>query len=202
MKAIRRNFRKDRPIYLACESKDSYRTELKFVYFHGGNAYATNSRIAVRIPLSELILDEGHYGEDLAQEICTSLNGYAILGSVLKKIYSYTYISVDAEAHAICVQDDGMEIKFVARPFTTKKEGWKNGCVMMPDIEPLLSKRTDERQPVDRIGLRASELSTLTAAMGCSTNVKLEFNTERGTIFVLPNNSLYNAIGIMAPLLV
>lgn len=193
METIINNFSKRHQIWRACV-KDEVRPALGYIYFEDGFAYASDSHVLVRIPLSFLSFFEP---EDTAK-----LNGHGIYGPAYKLATTLGILQIQEckiespkgeEEDGVCLVGymEDCEVRITLTNPSQQKH---------PNFEPLF-KVEGERTPVKRIGLSQKKLGELTAALGTS-DVKMEFIDNKRQIFVSPVNEVEASItGIIMPIM-
>lgn len=203
----RKYFKRNYKLWAACSSPDDdlqpSMRENEFVYFQDGYALASNTHIAVKVPLSQCT--SGFESEDLRK-----LSGFRIHCSLLKIVATMKDIAIkEAEVEAqeepeiVSGVEAGMESVVVL-----------SGSVLNNDISITLHahgedkhssrimevfKMDGERQPISSIGIRVELLRDLAAAMGSNT-VKMRFTQLNRKVYIEDVGVASNAsIGVIMP---
>lgn len=180
------NFSKRHQIWRAC-STDDMRPLMEYIYFEGDCAYASDSHVLVRVPLSVLSFFD--------PEDAKKLNGHGIYGPAYKFITTLGMLQIQecmiqapkGMEEGICLVGymDDCEVRVTLTNPSQKKS---------PNMAALF-KVEGERTPIKRIGLSQKKLGELTAALGTS-DVKMEFIDNRSRIFVSPINEVEAGAGV------
>lgn len=178
------NFVKEYKLFNACSIDDRFRNAMMMVHFINGYAYASDSHILVRVPLSSCTsFIEG-------EEEWKRLNGFSIHWRVLKTIYGYNNIRVERDDDAgtchIVTDIEGHAVSFKLQ--------------RTEDVHPLkfeeVLARNEAIEPVKRIGINPHLLLKLAEAINLK-NVGLYFRGERNAIRI--ENKLDGSVAIIMP---
>lgn len=162
-----KNFTKSIKIWESC-GNDKMRPALSYVQFRDGYALASDSHIAVRIPLE--------YLADVSEEEVAKLNGKEISGKMFAELAKIGIITVEDDA--IVRTADGDDTRYYFR-----KQG-EGGNV--PDIQGLFNKEANkEAIPAGDVMLNPANLKRLSSAMGISgkAGIRMRFSGVGKAIF-------------------
>lgn len=162
-----KNFTKAIKIWEAC-SNDKMRPALSYIQFRDGYALASDSHIAVRIPLE--------YLADVSEEEVAKLNGKEISGKVFAELAKIGMIKVEDDA-VVCAKF-GSDTRYYLR-----KQGEDGN---MPDINGLFDREANkEAIPAGDVMLNPANLKRLSSAMGISgkAGIRMRFGGVGKAIF-------------------
>lgn len=179
------NFCKRFRIYNACVDLEP-RPLMGYVHFLNGFAYASNSYIAVKIPLAEIAGELPDYEH---------LDGKGIHFSAYKKILQHDMAKVVVDGIE-CISDEGN----VLYKFPTQYDSSFAERIEKLFADAIKQEKCDD---VSTICLDVSQLSKLSSAIGCeSSQLVLESRVVNKVIIVTPNLRDGNAIGLIAPVMI
>lgn len=185
MEQENRRFRKEFQIWKACEKKGANRTQLEYVCFDNGYAYASDGHILAKVNVKTLAL--------LNDEDYEKLNGYCIHADALRVLTKYENIDVVSDG-------DNLSIVCHIRENTLTFGLTPKKSVNPPDFEAVL-KAEGEHEPIEKIGIEKAYLNDLTDAIGLK-RVKMDFYSESSKIIVTPINDDYLDVkGLIMPIM-
>lgn len=178
-------FSKDYKIWKACDTNNGLQPCLEYIIFDHGYAYATNSRILVKVNLQTLT--------GLELEETSKLNGFCIHKDAYKIIVGHDIEEItDDETPSIVCRIKANTFSFQLYP---------NKKIKPPKYEEIL-KAEGEHYPIEKIGINGKLLNNLTEAIGQS-RVKMDFFTESSKIIVTPIDADYLDVkGLIMPVVV
>ena len=197
MSEDRHNFLREYKIYEAAAKEDHLRPEMERVHFLGGNAYATDAHILVRVPLSACTAFE--------PEEAAKLNGFCIHRKLMKMIYGFERVTVERtmtteDAYGNLLEEAQI-IVYITAVFQGEQIRFRLERSSLPFVEQfeklLLSDAA--RTPLSRIGINTSLLSKVSAALNMEL-VSMDFTTESGKIYITSTNSMMTgSLAIIMP---
>lgn len=173
-------------LWKACSSRDDARTELEYVYFENGYAYASNAHILAKINLKTLTTFD--------DEEISCLNGYCIHANALKLLAHYDNISIG------WADDDTLTLVCEIRKNKLTLNLTKKEEINAPDFESVL-KTEGEKEPIEKIGIEKTYIGDLTDAIGAK-RVKFDFYGSCSKIIVTPIDDLFDVKGLIMPIMV
>lgn len=176
-------------IHAACDTGDDVNQCYGYVYFRDGYAYASNGRILVRTPLSELlqlVVEQGNGDPEY-------LNGFCVHARTLKRIMGHDEIQL-TPGGIIIAKDKNTTVTY-----QLPLEGME-GAPKGPSFENILTP-PEQRHPIKNIGLNARYLATLAEAMGVRDNIRMRFTTANRVIFIDPTDETNHSIGVIMPII-
>ena len=186
MKKTRFNFRKDYKLYDAC-ADDTLRPAMGMVHFMNDKAYASDSHIAVRVPLEACTTG-------LDQEQLQRLNGFSVYWKVLKKIYGYDHIWIDRDDEAgtcsICTELEGHEIRIDLKPQSE---------LNVPNFDKIFNERK-ELEGVAKLGISPKMLARLGQSINVSSRVTMNIAGQRNAIYI--KDIMSGAEAVIMPIMV
>lgn len=175
---MRKNFSKSVKLF-DIAAQDCLRPALQCIHFENGYAYATDAHMLIRAKLEDVTNFEP---EELA-----ILEGKCISADSLKRIYSHQEVEVTNDGFVAKDSTTGCKVTYT---FTDPKVIDK-----FPDCEKVLHDAMQSPlHPKDVIGISYSMLDTLTNAMGCKGNAKIEFRGDKGYQAIVTSLDLFNSI--------
>lgn len=178
------NFSKDYKLYSACSCDDGLRPAMEMVHFIDGYAYASDSHILIKVPLSSCLalVDEDER---------KMLDGYSIHGKVLKLIYGFDTIHIERDDETgdcrILTKMEGHEISFKLQ---------RTEEVHPPKFESVLANNNCA-EAVEKIGINPKLLLRAAEAINIHLNAGLVFRGERNAFRI--ENKLDGGIAIIMP---
>lgn len=172
----RRNFSKSVILY-DIVANDELRPAMQCVYFLGGYAYATDAHMLIKAKIEDIC--------NFDLEEIAILDGRMVAGESLKRIYSHKEIQVTNDGF-VATDNTGSKITYTFADEEVVGE--------FPNCEKVLADAMNSPlHPKDIIGINYGMLDTLTNAMGCKDNAKLEIRNNGHTI-VVTSLDLFNSI--------
>lgn len=177
---MRKNFSKSVKLF-DIAGQDGLRPAMQCIKFEGGCAYATDGHMLIKATLQDITAFEP---EELA-----ILEGKCISADSLKRIYQHDVVEVKWDGIVAEDKTLGCKVTYTwANEETTKN---------FPNCEKLLKDTLAiPLTKKDTIGVSYNLLETLTAAMGCKENAKVEFRGKY-TAVVTPISLFNSMIGIL-----
>lgn len=200
MSEDRYNFLSGYKLYEAAAEKDLLRPEMERIHFLGGFAYATDSHILVRVPLSMCTSFE--------PEEAAELNGFCIHRKLLKMIYGFDRVKIERtmtteDAYGNLLED-AQVIVYITVVFQGEQIRFRLERSNLPFVQQFekILQSEGERRPLSRIGLNTRLLSKISAAMKMEL-VSMDFTTESNKIYITSTNSMNGgAMAIIMPVMV
>lgn len=175
---MRKNFSKAIKLY-DIAAQDCLRPAMQCIHFENGYAYATDGHMLIRAKLEDITNFEP---EELA-----IIEGKCISADSLKRIYAHPVVEITNDGFVAKDDTTGCKITYT---FTDPKVIDK-----FPDCEKVLQEAANSPlHPKDVIGISYNLLDTLTNAMGCKGNTKIEFRGEKGYTALVTSLDLFNSI--------
>lgn len=165
---MRKNFNKSIKLYDVAGG-DINRPAMQCILFQNGYAYATEAHMMIKARLEDIT--------NFAPEEIAILEGKMISADSLKRIYSHQTVEVTNDGIIAKDTETGCKITYTyADPETVGK---------FPNCEKVLADAMESPlHAKDVIGINYGMLDTLTNAMGCKDNAKLEIRNNGNTIVV------------------
>lgn len=195
----RHNFLKEFKLYEATAKEDHLRPEMERVHFLGGNAYATDAHVLVRVPLSVCAAFE--------PEEAAALNGFCIHRKLLKMIYGFDRVKVERtmtteDAYGNMLEEAQVvvyiTVVFQAEQIRFRLE--RSSLPFVEQFEKLLQSETT-RNPLSRIGINTSLLAKVSAALNMEL-VSMDFTTASGKIYITSTTSISDgSVAIIMPVM-
>ena len=189
-----RNFEKKYKLWNACAQHDDIHPVMEYIYFEDGNAYASDSHILVRVPLTHLSCLEKEENE--------LLNGHGIHATAYKFLVGLGPLTIEkteittpkGKEEGVCLVgfmgDNRISIA-LTNPSQQKHPNF--GAIFERDAKKI---------PISKIGISNEKLSRLTNAIG-TTEIKMGFTEESKKIFVQPMNEIEDGVeGVVMPLMI
>lgn len=177
---IRRNFSKQVKLYDITAS-DNLRPAMQCVCFKDGYAYATEAHMLIKAKIEDIC--------NFDPEEIAILEGKMVSGASLKRIYSHNEIQVTNDGF-IAKDETGSKITYT---FADKEVVGE-----FPNCEKVLAVAMNSPlHPKDIIGINYGMLDTLTNAMGCKDNAKLEIRNNGNTIVVTSLDLFSTVTGLL-----
>ena len=181
MKKERTNFKKEYKLFSAAAKQDVFRPALECVYFYNNCAYASDSRVLVRVPLS--------YCTNFDQEEYVKLNGFNVHHKILKMIYGFdkvtierTLVAEDAYGNLLDEAETAVFIKAVENGNEVRFRLSRSSKADADKFEKVITSK-EEVKPTTKIGISAGNLSKIGAAMNLD-RVQMDFTTVGTKIYV------------------
>ena len=184
-KVERKNFLKEYKLFAACAKADSFRDNMERVYFHHGNAYATNGHILVCVPLT--------YCSAFEPEQIEALNGFCVHQKILKLIYGFDVVTVERTMTTEDAYDNLLEaaepvvyIKAVFQGEQVRFRLERSDKDFVANFDTLMATETGYK-PLNQIGLNAANLAKISAALNMD-QINMAFTTADKKIFISSTN--------------
>lgn len=191
------NFNRNYKLFSACAKHEEgvFSADYEYVYFLNGCAYASDRHILVRVPLDECTSFE--------EEDWQKLENTRIHSSLLRVLYGFSDVEIKEDTKTVGM--DSYETLGLKRTVILSASKPDNEIQIVleeinthPDFAKVL-ELSEDRQPINALGIRAKLLNTLTEAMG-AVAIKLRFTQANGKVFVNDFTEDSRAIGIIMPL--
>lgn len=158
MKQEVRNFNKKYPLWKACGFHDDFRTEMHYISFANGYAYATDSYILVRARLTDI--------SNFDEQDLSLLDGKFIHGKLFKEILNCKG-NVTITADAIIVERNESKISYLLVT-----------GIKFPECEKAMagSEITEDKK---EFGIKAKLLNTLSDVMGADFGVGMLWKSNQ-----------------------
>ena len=178
METERKNFNKNAQMHLACV-KDDLRPAYAFVHFKNGFAYASDSMILVRNPISEI--------STFDEQEAAALDGKSLHMDFYKDMLKYD---------EVLISEDGLEChKGDEKAFFYFTE------TKMPDFEKVLQDALHSPAVnIGEIGFNIALLQRLSKAMGGRNETKMTFKGAGKPIIIEPCDDASTSIGLLMPI--
>lgn len=191
------SFNNNFKLWKACNrpGEDSVRSELEYVFFENGYAYASNAHILARVPLNLLT--------NMDDDSLALLNGHGIHGPLMKYLADLGPLSVEKDL----ISNEKGEVTEKVHINTLHGENEVKVTLTNPEQvkAPKFAKLFDvsgERVPISKIGISQKLLDRLTSALG-TTDIKMGFISESRQIFVSPLHlAEEGAEGVIMPMMI
>lgn len=181
MATERHNFLKEYKLFKAAAKEKPSHENLERVFFWGGNAYATDGHIMVKVPLT--------YCTSFDEDEIKALDGFCIHHKLLKMLYGFDVVTIERtltaeDAYGSLLDDaeivvyikvvyQGQQIRF--RLEYSDKEFVKN-------FETLLATEAGH-SPLKQIGISPSRLKQIAEAINMD-RINMTFTTAKDRIFI------------------
>lgn len=180
MKKETKNFNKNAKMHLAC-AKDELRPTFALIHFIKGFAYASESHILVKNPISEI----SNFNE---QEI-SALDGKSIHMNLYKEMLKYD---------DVLISEDGFE----CTKGDEKAFFYFNEIDKVPSFDTVINNAIQSKNSsITDININVELLKDMTNAMGITGGVTMIFKEESKSIIVKPLDEMRNSIGIIMPII-
>lgn len=193
----RHNFLKEYKLFEAARKGDEIRPELERIHFLGGNAYATDAHVLVRVPLGMCTTFE--------PEEAAKLSGYCIHRDLLKMIYKFERVSIEktltAEDAYGNLLEKAQDVVYISIVFQGEQIRFRLERSSLPFVEQFekLLQSDAPREPLSRIGINTSALAKVSSALNLEI-VSMDFTTESNKIYITSTTSLKSgAMAIIMP---
>lgn len=178
------NFRSEYQLWKVCAKPSEKRTNLEYVCFKDGNAYASNAHVLARVDLIVLA--------NLPLEQLNLLDGYCIHNKAYKLLLKRDSVSVEKEGDSVIIKSAIGRNELSMRLCKIEE-------VNAPNFEAVM-REEGESVRIGKIGLNRSFLGDLTSALGIS-DIRLDFFSESKKILVRPISETRTGIkGIIMPI--
>lgn len=180
METKRKNFNKNAQMHLACE-KNELRPAFACVHFKDGFAYASNSLILVRNPVSEI--------STFDKQEAAALDGKSLHMDFYKDMLKYDEVLI-SEDGVECHKENDKAFFY----FTETK---------MPAFEKVLQDALHSSTVnICEIGFNMALYQKLIKAMGGGSETKMTFKGANKPIIIEPCDNMSSSVGILMPILV
>ena len=187
MAKILKGFYPNFKIHKVCR-KDELRPVMEYVFFKDGNAYATDSHVAIVAPLSTI--------SNFTEEEKKLLEGKLIHATQFAKLLTMRNVDielVDEKLYFYCTTQAGETVLIPLLDEETIGE--------FPNVESVIieaeRKAKDEKDPINRVGLKASLLADIASAMNADF---MHFYFGRKDSAIVIRNETYPEIhAVMMP---
>lgn len=191
-------FLKAYKIHSVCAKHEENRvhSDFEYIYFVNGFAYATDGRIAVKIPL----------------DVCTSfddeewrkLDDTRIHYSLMKILRQYNDISISLDTEN-ADRDTLLPDMSPGTSVLLRAQQDDNALIVKlekntkrPDFMTVMAI-TEDPKPISHLGIKPDLLKTLAEAMGVSS-ITLRFTEANGKVFIQDWGESNRSLGIIIPL--
>lgn len=195
MSKERHNFLKEYKLFKACEKEDALRQNMERVYFQGGNAYATDAHIMVKVPLA--------YCTTFEDEEILALNGFCIHHKLLKMLYDFDVVTIertmaaeDAYGNLLEQAEEVVYIKVVWQGQQIRFRLERSDKEFVQNFETILATETGHT-PIKQIGISPSRLKQIAEAINMD-HINMAFTTAKDKIFIRSTNEEDQKAGPMA----
>jgi len=176
----RRNFSKSVKLY-DITANDELRPAMQCVCFKDGYAYATEAHMLIKAKIEDIC--------NFDPEEIAILEGKMVSGASLKRICSHNEIQVTNDGF-VATDNTGSKIIYTFAD--------ENVVGNFPNCEKVLAEAMNSPlHPKDIIGINYGMLDTLTNAMGCKDNAKLEIRNNGNTIVVTSLDLFSTVTGLL-----
>lgn len=177
-------FRSEYQLWKVCAKPSEKRTNLEYVCFKDGNAYASNGHVLARIDLRTLA--------NLPLEDMDLLDGYCIHANAYKMLLKRDSIQVKKEGDAVLIVTAIGKNELSVQLCPSEE-------INAPNFEAVMHEEGKSVR-IGKIGLNKRYLGDLTSAMGIS-DIRLDFYSESKKILVSPVSEERTGIkGIIMPI--
>ena len=178
----RRNFSKSIRLYDITSQNDLLRPAMSCVYFKDGYAYATEAHMLIKAKIEDIC--------NFDPEEIAILEGKMISGASFKRVCSHQEVQVTNGGFVAEEKETGSKITYTFAD--------SNIVGQFPNCEKVLSDAMNSPlHAKDVIGINYGMLDTLTNAMGCKDNAKLEIRNSGNTIVVTSLDLFSTVTGLL-----
>lgn len=181
MAKILKGFYPNFKIHKVCR-KDELRPAMGYVFFKYGNAYTTDSHVAIATPLSTI--------SNFTDEEKELLEGKLIHATQFAKLLTMRNVNIELVGEKLYFYCTTQAGETVLIPLLDEETIGK-----FPNVESVMTeaelKAKDEKDPINRVGLKASLLADLASAMNADF-MHFYFGRKNGAIVV--RNNIYPEI--------
>lgn len=177
-------FRREYQLWKICAKPSEKRTNLEYVCFKYGYAYASNAHVLAKIDLRMLT--------SFPLEDLELLDGFCIHGNAYKMLLNRDSLVIEKDADSVLIKSAIGKNDLQVRLCPIEE-------INAPDFEAVM-KEEGKSVRIEKIGINKHYLGDLTSAMGI-TEIRLDFYSESKKILVSPvSEDKIGVKGIIMPI--